>query len=160
MIEDRRQTSQSGAKAHWNRIRVRQAAVGGAPERERDGYECAKCELIVAGAPVSRMPERCPVCVAREGKAVAIVAAENEARLSMMVIDRRLLALIDNYRRAKREHERQVVASQLIQQLGSYDTDDPILSEDIEESASREQRAALALADAAVSSRPSSPSLH
>jgi len=124
------------------------------------GYECTKCGLIVGGDPVTQEPARCPVCVARAGKAVAIVAGDDARRLSMLVLDRRLLELVDKYRKAKREHERDVVASALINQLGNYEIDDIGPSADIEASASREQRAALALADATAGTRMSRPSIH
>jgi len=141
--------------------------TGAANEQDaRMGWECAKCGLIMGGAPLKERPERCPVCISREGKVVAVLPTE-QARLSMMVLDRRLLELIQTYRRAKEEHERASAAQALIHQLGNYEMDDSGISSDIEASASREQRSALALADATEerarksrTSRPSMPSIH
>ena len=140
-------------KSAWVEKRVR-------ADEELVGYECAKCGLVVAGAPITQQPARCPVCIAREGCAVAIVAGADPARLSMRVLDRRLLDLIEAYRSARRDHEKRLAAQQLISQLGSYDTDFPGGASDVEASASREQRAALALADATAGARNSRPSLH
>ena len=140
-------------KSAWIVKRVR-------ADEELVGYECAKCGLVVAGAPVTQQPARCPVCIAREGNAVAIVAGEDPARLSMRVLDRRVVELIHDYRAARADHEKRRAAQALINQLGSYDTDFPGGSSDIEASASREQRAALALADATAGERYSRPSLH
>lgn len=131
------------------------------PAHNDRAFECTKCGLVVGGAPITRRPERCPVCIAREGKAVAIVAAEDAARLSMLVLDRKLLELIENYRRAKRDHERQLARQAVIDQLGNYDLDAPLSSSEIDLSASREQQAALALADATIDrGRTSRTSVH
>jgi hypothetical protein len=130
-------------------------------------WKCGACGLIVGGAPVTECPGRCPVCAARSGKVVAVVANERSQRgsLSMLVLDRRLIDLIEAYRVAKKEHEREAHAQQLINELGNYSIDDFGMGSDIEASASREQRSAYALADATLDSarishvsRPSRPS--
>lgn len=128
-------------RSDWMEARLR-------ADDERTAWECRRCGLLVAGAPVRKRPARCPVCIARQGKVVALIPGEDSGKLSMMVLNRRLLDLIDVYRAAKREHERQVVAHDLVNQLGNYEMDDAGMSADVEASSSREQRAGLALADA------------
>lgn len=115
-------------------------------------WKCGSCGLIMGGAPVTEVPGRCPVCAVRAGKAVAVVADERMKRLSMLVLDRRLIDLIEKYRVAKKEHEREARAQELINQLGNYSMDDGGRGSDIEASASREQRSAYALADATLDS--------
>ena len=141
-----------------------EARLGG---DERHGWECRTCGLIVAGIPVRQRPTRCPVCVARQGKVVALVHGEDSGRISMMVLDRKLIDLIDVYRAAKLDHERQTAAQALIHEAGHYAMDDAGISSDVEASSSREQRAGLALADATLgsaresrSSRTSRHSIH
>lgn len=71
----------------------------------------------------------------------------------MLMLDRRLIQLIEEYRSAKRAHERESTVHASIGQLGNYDIDDDLTpSAEIEASAAREQRSAFALADAALDS--------
>ncbi len=121
-------------------------------EQEQRGWKCADCGLLIGGAPVTARPGPCPVCAARSGRVVAVVAAGSD-RLSMLMLDKRLISLIDEYRTAKRAHERESTAHALIGHLGNYDTDDDLTpSAEIDASAAREQRSAFALADAALDS--------
>lgn len=122
-------------------------------------WKCTECGLVVGGRPVSGRPGRCAVCGARAGLVVAVV--HEDEGLSMLVLDRRLIDLIRAYRRAKADHERESHAQRLINELGNYDMDDAGVGSDIEASASREQRTALALADAtSANARISRASAH
>lgn len=152
--------SNKPARSEWMeaRLRTRDDAT------ERSGWECRKCGLLVSGAPVRQRPARCPVCIAREGKVVALIPGSDSGRLTMIALDRRILDLIDRYRAAKLDHERQTAAQALVSSVGNYDLDDSGFSVDVEASSFREQRAGLALADATAgaerSSRTSRTSVH
>ncbi len=135
-----------------------------AKETARLGWECSACGLLIGGAPVTGDPGPCPVCAAKAGKVVALVPDDSN-RLSMLVLDRRLFALIDDYRLAKKAHERESMAHAKIGRLGNYDGDDDMTpSAETDASAAREQRSAIALADATIDSargaRTSRPSIH
>lgn len=112
-------------------------------------WKCTPCGLVIGGAPLEGRPGRCPVCSARSGSVVAVIAEPSRtAALSMLVLDRDFLNLLATYRAAKREHEAQSHARASVNDTGNYEMDGPTSSADIEASASREQRSALALADA------------
>jgi hypothetical protein len=82
-------------------------------------------------------------------------------KANTIVVDQKLTALIEAYRAAKLDHERQCAAQSAVNLAGNYEMDDAGISADVEASSSREQRAGLALADAtARASRTSRPSLH
>lgn len=113
-------------------------------------WKCSSCGLVLGGAPITRAPGRCAVCSAREGAVVALVASDRSqpSSLAMIVLDREFLDLVKRYRAAKVEYERQSTAQNAVDESGNYDLDGAAMSADMEASASREQRTALALADA------------
>lgn len=126
-------------------------------------WKCATCGLMIGGAPITERPGPCPVCAAAAGKVVALMPTAGN-KLSMLVLDRRLIQLIEDYRTAKRAHEKEATAQAAIGHAGNYDIDDDMtVSAEIEASAAREQLSAFALADAAVdstrNSRVSRPSM-
>ena len=84
--------------------------------------------------------------------------------LSLLALDRRLVELVERYRAAKSDYAVEALAHEEISTQGNYSDDGWTDSAELEASAAREQRSAIALADAAVDSirgsRSSRPSTH
>lgn len=119
---------------------------------EGHAWTCTKCEMIIGGRTMTKPPSRCPMCAVSAGYPVALVpkdAPAEGARLSLVVLDRRFLELVDNYRVAKKQHQVESAASDAADVAGNYDLDGP-RSGDTDAAAVREQQSAIALADAAV----------
>lgn len=136
-------------KPTWTKIEVSQ------PDRATDrgqAWTCTQCEFIIGGPKLERPPSRCPMCAINAGFPIAVLPAEG-ARLSVLVLDPRFVELVEAYRTAKQDNRAQAAASDDIAISGNYDLD----SSDFgpyggaaDASAAREQRSAIALADATL----------
>jgi len=146
MAEDAQATTK---KPTWTEIEVSQ------PDRANDrghAWACTQCEFIIGGPKLERPPSRCPMCAINAGFPIAVLPTEG-ARLSVLVLDPRFVELVEAYRTARQDHRAQATASDVIALAGNYDLD----SSDFgpyggasEASAAREQRSAIALADATL----------
>jgi hypothetical protein len=147
----------SDAKATGNTASWREVELSAKEARTNRGHAwaCTQCEFIIGGPTIERPPSRCPLCAVAAGFPVAVVPAEGK-RLSVLVLDRRFVELVDAYRTAKRAHAAESAAHDVIGHAGNYDLDTPGQGGDAdsEASAAREQRSALALADATLERSP------
>ncbi len=132
--------------------------------RKAIAWACTKCHFVVGGPNLATPPKRCPMCTVAAGQAFALMPSVS-GRLSMLVLDRRFLQLVESYRAAKAEQRDSLSSLSRDSDGGHYELDGspPDSESGLTAAAESEQRTALALADAALDrsgDRVSRSSLH
>ncbi|MGZ3475982.1 MAG: hypothetical protein ACXWUG_18580 [Polyangiales bacterium] len=137
-------------------------AIMGPAEVPAWAWMCTKCHFVLGGAGLDEAPARCPMCAVAAGEVVAVVPS-GKTRPKMLVLDRRILELVEAYRSAKAGARGQDRTHDEVESRGNYDLDGSGVTADETEISSKEHRSALALADATLertSERTSRSSIH